>query len=342
MLQLIDQAVAAGARLAPAAHILGLSPRTVIRWRKKPDAEDGRNGPRTVSARRYSETERARILRVATSEEFRDMSPKQLVPQLADQGTYLGSESTFYRVLRTHDMLTHRQASKPATSRRPKEHIATGPNQVWSWDITYLKTPVRGLFFYLYMMVDVWSRKIVADRVYDAESHEYSSQLLVEACIRLGINPDGLVLHSDNGGPMKGATMTATMQKLGIVPSLSRPRVSNDNPYSESLFRTLKYRPEYPSQPFFSVDAAQQWVDDFVFWYNTRHLHSAIRFISPDDRHYGREHAILAHRQQVYENARRENPGRWAGTTRNWKPIREVQLNPEKSQETLEQDVVNM
>jgi transposase InsO family protein len=192
------------------------------------------------------------------------------------------------------------------------------------------------------MMVDVWSRKIVAARVYDAESHEYSSRLLVEACIRLGIDPHGLVLHADNGGPMKGATMTATMQKLGIMPSFSRPRVSDDNPYSESLFRTMKYRPEYPSQPFTTVDAAQRWVDDFVLWYNTRHLHSAIRFISPDDRHYGREDEILAHRQQVYEKARKENPARWAGSTRNWAPIREVRLNPEKSQETLERAVVNM
>jgi hypothetical protein len=141
---------------------------------------------------------------------------------------------------------------------------------------------------------------------------------------------------------MKGATMTATMQKLGIMPSFSRPRVSDDNPYSESLFRTMKYRPEYPSQPFTTVGAAQRWVDDFVLWYNTRHLHSAIRFISPDDRHYGREDEILAHRQQVYEKARKENPARWAGSTRNWEPIREVRLNPEKSQEDLAQAVVNM
>jgi putative transposase len=179
------------------------------------------------------------------------------------------------------------------------------------------------------MMVDVWSRKIVASRVFDRELPEHSSQLLREGCVRLGIDPRGVVLHSDNGGLMKGATMVATMQKLGIIASFSRPRVSDDNPYSEALFRTMKYRPEYPSQPFTSLKEAQAWVDGFVLWYNTEHLHSAIRFVTPDDRHYGRETEILEQRQQVYEEARQRNPHRWSGRTRNWEPVQEVPLNPD-------------
>ena len=145
----------------------------------------------------------------------------------------------------------------------------------------------------------------------------------------LGLDPEGLVLHADNGSPMKGATMAATMQKLGVIPSFSRPSVSNDNPYSESLFRTMKYRPEYPSKPFESVEQAQVWVDAFVSWYNTEHLHSAVRFVTPDDRHCGREEQILANRQKVYEQARNSNPERWSGQIRNWHPVRLVRLNPE-------------
>ena len=208
--------------------------------------------------------------------------------------------------------------------------MATGLCQVWSWDITYLHTSVRGFFYYLYMIVDVWSRKIIAAQVFTEESMEHSSRLFVKACFAHNVLPEGLVLHSDNGGPMKGATMLATLEKLGVTASFSRPSVSNDNPYSESLFRTMKYRPEYPSRPFENIEQAQSWVDEFVIWYNTEHLHSAIRFITPDDRHYGREKQILANRHQVYENARRRHPSRWSGGTRNWNPVSQVWLNPEK------------
>jgi transposase InsO family protein len=329
VLGLIDEAVASGARLKAAAEVIGLSGRTVIRWREQQGKEDRRNGPHRPPSHRLDSAERKQVVNIANSEEFRDCSPKQIVPKLADRGQYVASESSFYRILREEKMLAHRQSSKPATGKRPKEHVAAGPNQVWSWDITYLKSTVTGMFFYLYMIVDVWSRKIVAARVFNCESAEHSSRLLVEACIRQGIDPKDLVLHADNGGPMKGSTMTATMQKLGVIPSFSRPRVSDDNPYSEALFRTLKYRPEYPSKPFDTIEAAQRWVDDFVIWYNTVHLHSAIQFVTPDDRHYGREKDILKNRRRIYEQARRKHPARWSGATRNWQPAAEVRLNPE-------------
>ena len=330
ILTIIDNAVAAGARLKKAANILGLSARTILRWRQSETGEDKRNGPASEPANKLNEQERMRIIEVANCATYRDMSPKQIVPKLADQGIYIGSESSFYRILKEHKMMNHRERSKPATHHRPNAYVATGPCQVWSWDITYLRSPVTGSFYYLYMFIDVWSRKIMAATVFDEESMDLSARLFTHACFTHGVNPDGLVLHSDNGGPMKGSTMLATLQKLGVVPSFSRPMVSDDNPYSESLFRTMKYRPEYPSKAFDSLEHAQKWVDEFVCWYNTEHLHSAIRFVSPDDRHYGRERQILANRQGVYERARRRHPNRWSRQTRNWNPVLQVRLNPEK------------
>ena len=329
-MDLIDKAVRSGARLKQAAAIVGLSARTVIRWRQNGGGEDQRTGPITTPANKLSETERQQIINVANSAQFRDLSPKQIVPKLADQGAYLASESSFYRVLKEHKLLTHREPSKPSVACRPREYVATGPCQVWSWDITYLRTSIRGLFFYLYLIEDVWSRKIIAAQVFAEESMDHSSELFAKACLIHGVQQNELVLHSDNGGPMKGSTMLATLHKLGVVPSFSRPSVSNDNPYSESLFRTMKYRPEYPSQPFENIAQAQAWVDGFVFWYNTQHLHSSVRFITPDDRHNGNEESILANRRKVYENARSHHPNRWSRKARNWKPIRLVWLNPEK------------
>jgi putative transposase len=333
ILALIATAVKNGARLRRAAACLGLSARTLIRWRKNASAEDQRHEAKRAPANKLSQEERGKILGVATSPAFRDRSPKQIVPKLADQGRYLGSESSFYRILKEHQLLTHRHASRPATIRPPRAHVATGPCQVWSWDITFLRTSVQGMFYYLYLFIDVWSRKIIAAQIFAQESMEHSARLFQMACLAHAISPESLVLHSDNGGPMKGSTMLATLQKLGVVPSFSRPRVSDDNPYSEALFRTLKYRPQYPARPFESLEEAQAWVDRFVTWYNTVHLHSAIRFVTPDDRHYGRELAILANRHSVYQKARCRRPDRWARETRNWKPVRLVWLNPEKKKE---------
>ena len=326
---LVHEATCNGARQEVAVEALGLSVRTFQRWQTQHAGADRRRGPHTVPANKLTGAERDQVLATANAPEFRDLSPQQIVPRLADQGDYIASESTFYRVLREAELLAHREPSRPATSRRPREHMATGPCQVWSWDITYLKSPILGQFFYLYLILDVWSRKIVAATVYAAECNEHAAQLFRQTCRRLGLDPYGLVLHSDNGGPMKGATMLATLQKLGVVASFSRPRVSDDNPYSEALFRTLKYRPGFPSQPFASVEDAQLWVDGFVAWYNTEHLHSAIRFVTPDDRHFGREAAILAQRRCVYAQARQRTPERWAQNTRNWEPVEAVYLNPE-------------
>jgi putative transposase len=211
----------------------------------------------------------------------------------------------------------------------PRAHLATGPNQLWSWDITYLRTPVRGVFVYLYLMLDVWSRKVVGWAVHDVESAECAAALFLAICRTQRLDPAGIVLHADNGGPMKGATMVATLERLGVLASFSRPSTSNDNPFSEALFRTLKYCPAYPTQPFADLVAARAWVEAFVHWYNTQHLHSAIRFVTPDDRHAGRDIAVLSARRGVYARARRRTPARWSGAIRNWDSINTVRLNPE-------------
>jgi transposase InsO family protein len=331
ILCLVDEAVCCGARLDSACRELGLSVRTIQRWRKPNGSEDGRHGPRTVPANKLSVEERQKILETVNSPEWRDLSPHQIVPRLVDQEIYLASESTIYRLLSEHKQLVHRERSRPATSRRPNEYEATGPNQVWSWDITYLRGAVRGSFYYLYMIEDVWSRKIVGWQIHEEESTELAASLFRETCAYLKLDPAGLVLHSDNGGPMKGSTMLATLQRLGVVPSFSRPRVSDDNPYSEALFRTLKYRPDYPSEAFSSLEHAREWTTFFVTWYNTEHRHSAIRFVTPDERYEGRDDNILAKRHHVYQLAREKNPERWSGETQNWKPVETVTLNPKRT-----------
>jgi transposase InsO family protein len=336
---LVEEAVQAGARQEVATQTLGLTARTLQRWAARgPGSEDRRLGPHTSPGNKLSAAERRQLLEVANTPEYRDLPPAQIVPRLADeQGIYLASESTLYRVLRQEQQLAHRERSRPATTTRPSEQVATGPLQVWSWDITWLPGPIRGTFFYLYLIVDVWSRKIVGGVVHEEESSELASQLFHATCWREGLDPEGLVLHSDNGSPMKGATMLATLQRLGVIPSFSRPRVSNDNPYSESLFRTLKYRPEYPSEPFATLGTARAWVSAFIDWYNTEHRHSAIRYVTPTERHDGREEEVLERRHRLYETARQKHPERWTGAVRNWTPIATVRLNPEPQQTAVQQ-----
>jgi transposase InsO family protein len=326
-IELINAAVEAGARREAACAVIGLCARTLERWRGG-KVEDQRHGPTTSPANKLTAAERQAALKVVNEPRFRDRSPNQIVPLLADEERYVASESTLYRILREEGLLRHRGRAKAPVRRPPKAHIAKAPNQVWSWDITYLKSPVRGVFFYLYMVVDVWSRKVVGWAVHDVESAALAATLFESTCKSMRLNPRGIVLHADNGGPMKGSTMVATLERLGVLASYSRPHVSDDNPYSEALFRTLKYRPGFPTKPFLDVTAAHAWVSAFVTWYNSEHLHSGVRFVTPGDRHAGKDAAILAKRHRVYEVARAKNPARWTTATRNWTPIADVYLNP--------------
>jgi len=333
ILGLIREAQVAGARLAPACRVVGLSTRTVERWRHMPDGEDERRGPHEQPGNALTPAEEAQVLAIMTNARYVGLSPKQLVPHLADEGLYLASESTMYRLQRRHGLRAKKRSiDRTHVTRSSTVHRATGPNQVWSWDITWLPTVVRGRYLYLYLMMDVWSRRIVGWTIANSESADTAAELVTRICHDEGIDPRGLVLHSDNGAPMRGHTMIATLQWLGIVPSFSRPHVSDDNPYSEALFRTLKHTPAYPRLPFASIESAHAWVARFVGWYNGEHRHSAIRYVTPDERHLGRECVVLAARCKLYEKARSSTPERWTRGTRDWSPVGLVVLNPQPDQ----------
>ncbi|WP_084517293.1 DDE-type integrase/transposase/recombinase [Desulfatiglans anilini] len=230
-------------------------------------------------------------------------------------------------------MLAHESRATASVSSRPKEHVATGPDLVWSWDISYMRLAVRGMFFLLYMIVDVWSRIIIAATVFEEESMDHGARLFIAACASHHVDPEGPMLHSHNGGPMKGSSILATLQKPGVVPSFSRPNVRDDNPYSKALFGTMKYRPEYPSRPFAKIQEVQTWVDAFVTWHNSEQLHRSIKFVTPDDSHYDREPQILAKRHALYQAALQRCPNRWSVPTRDWQPFQVVRLNPRKNTE---------
>lgn len=330
VISLVDTATKTGARQSMACDIIGISAKTIQRWRQPKNAGDQRLDTQCEPANKLTELERQRILKIANEPEYAHLSPAQMVPTLADEGRYIGSESTVYRTLKAEKQLTHRQKAKPVRQvKKPKALTATGPNQIYSWDITYLPTVVKGAFLYLYLVMDIYSRKIVGWQVHEEESSALAADLMIDICQQENIKRDQVTLHSDNGSPMKGATILATLQNLGIMPSLSRPSVSDDNPYSESLFRTLKYRPDYPDKPFNDLQSARAWVEGFAEWYNHKHRHSGIKFVTPAQRHAGEDVQILADRHQVYLKAKLANPLRWSGETRNWNPIREVHLNPE-------------
>jgi transposase InsO family protein len=329
----IDAACAAGARLEKACPVVGISLRTLQRWRQEGELKaDGRQctSRQRTPANRLSEAERQQLLAIANEPEFAYMPPSQIVPILADRGRYIASESSFYRVLREANQLAHRGKAKAPRHNRPAPLQANASNQLWSWDITYLATTVKGCFFYLYLIMDVYSRKIVGWEVYDTESAEHAASVFHKAHLREGVGAESLMLHSDNGSPMKGATMLATLQRLGVMPSFSRPSVSNDNPYSEALFKTLKYHPGFPDKPFESLQQAREWVAGFQQWYNEEHRHSALKFVTPGQRHRGEDVAILEQRSRLYEVTRAQRPERWSSSTRNWEHEGVVFLNPNK------------
>jgi len=329
-LALIKEAYEAGASQKASCNILGISSRTIQRWKKENSLKDGRIIRRQIPHNKLTKEEQKIILETVNQPKYANLSPSTIVPMLADEGQYLASESTIYRLLRKEKQLRHRGSSKPRKICKPRAITATAPNQVYSWDITYLKSTLKGTFFYLYLIMDIYSRKIVGWQVYERESSEYASDVLEDACLAEGIKKNQVILHSDNGSPMKGATMLATLQKLGVIPSFSRPSVSNDNPYSEALFRTLKYTPMYPEKPFESLSAAREWVSKFVSWYNYQHLHSGVKFVTPIQRHEGDEEEILRQRTEVYLKAKNANPNRWSKEIRDWSGIEKVLLNPEK------------
>ena len=332
----IDAAHAAGARLRPACEIVGIDVRTLHRWRAQEGLTTGDGRPQAVRPtpiHALSPAERAALLAAANEPRFASVPPARIVPMLADEGVYLGSESSMARVLREHGQNARRgRAKAPKATRPPTTHIATAPGQVWCWDMTYLPANVMGRWFHLYLILDLYSRKIVGAEVHDSDDSDHAVHLvrrtaLAESIATMDSKP---VLHGDNGSTLKATTVLAMLQWLGVKPSYSRPRVSDDNAYAESLFRTAKYRPEFPAKGFVDLDEARAWAAGFVRWYNHDHRHSGIRYVSPAQRHAGEDHAILAARHALYTSARALNPARWSRSTRNWSPVGPVTLNPER------------
>lgn len=339
IIRMINQARADGARLREACECVEIDAATYRRWQSngKVKADRRATAPRPVPRNKLTAKEREMILLTCHLPEFQSLPPSQIVPSLADSGCYLGSESSFYRVLRETNEQHDRGRAKPRHKRsKPAEYRATAANQCWCWDVTWLKTPVRGQFYYLYMMIDVFSRKVTAWEVYEIECGEYAAELLQRGVLAESCASTLDCLHADNGAIQKSSTLRSKMEWLGIEPSYSRPRVSNDNAIPEAFFRTTKYRPDFPHDGFESLEAARQWCSDFVYWYNEKHKHSALKFVSPAQRHRGDDVKILAKRDEIYRQAKEANPSRWSGETRNWQRPGTMTLNPDNEPEELE------
>lgn len=308
-LELITEAHRNGARLFKACECLGISVRTMKRWKSGHIQDMRKNAPKLIHSK-LSEAEEQEIIRVCCAKEFADLTPYEIYVILLDRMIYIASISTMYRVLRKHNLVHFRgNTRRPETRYRPPELQATAINQVWAWDITYMKTNVAGVYYYLYTIIDLWSRKIVGWCISDIESYTVSEQLFTLTMNRLKLK--SVHLHSDNGNPMKAGTMLATLYRLGVVPSFSRPRQSNDNAYIESFFHTLKYMKDYPKY-FDSIGESNNWAADFINWYNTEHLHSAIGYVTPEQRYTGEAVSIIAKRNAVKRAAFESKRIRWS------------------------------
>lgn len=343
--ELISEAVDSGSAVYKACAELGISKRTYNRWKKNTNdyIDERTTCVRPKPVNKLTKEERKKILETMNSEEFSSKTPCEVVPILADRGIYLGSESTFYKVLAEAEMLAHRGRAHKPKKRPISTHKATAPGEVWMWDITYLNGPIRGKYYYLYLFSDLFSRKIVGWEVWESETAEHASELIkrIYREEKMYVKAKPLVLHSDNGSPMKGATMLETLYSLGIIPSRSRPRVSNDNPYAESIFKTLKYVPNYQPEGFRSLMEARLWVKHFVNWYNQEHRHSGINYVTPEERHAGKDVELLKKRKEVYEKARQEHPERWSGKIRSWDYSDTEWLNPRQEIEEKKETKVS-
>ena len=335
-MELIGEGCSLGLTQKDACLALGIADKTYRNWKKSTDDMDGRTKRTSYpSGLKFDDESRKKIIERYCRKDVCDLSLSQAFYKLLDdEQEYLCSLSTLYRIFSEAQLNTKRTTVHDARRRyRPTSYRATAPNQVWTWDITYFRTSqYTGKFYYAYVIIDVYSRYVIAAWVYDADNAEYAQEFLSDAFKKYGIKPNTLVVHSDNGASMKAAGTLALLQNCGVRFSHSRPRVSNDNPYSESFFRTLKYSGDYryPAQGFESLTQAQEWLTGFVFHYNEEHRHRGIRMVPPGARFRGEDAAILKHRERVIRKARRAHPERWIrGEIMNCQAIKAVWLNPD-------------
>lgn len=322
---LIKEAQNNEARQWKACRVLEISVSTFRRWRAG-NLKDLRKSAFKQVPRKLTNEEEQSIIDICCSKKYKDDNPYKIHASLLDEGRYIASISTFYRVLKKKSLLSHRGNTRLAQSRsKPPEKIATGPNQVWCWDITWLKSDVQGLYYYAYTIIDIWDRSIVDWSIHDREDDALSEELFQHA-LRKNNFPDVWV-HSDNGNPMKGATLLGLFYNLGISNSYSRPRVSNDNPYIESWFKTLKYDVSFPKN-FISIKNAREWFASFVSNYNTSHSHSGVHFITPEQVRSGQYTSIVQNRNKVMLEAKEKNPQRWSNKVKQLPEKHIVILNP--------------
>ena len=265
---------------------------------------------RTSAWRALTPDQRAEVLETVNSERFANKAPGEIVARLLDEGTYLCSERTMYRILKANQQVRERRRLLRHPVYKAPELLATKPNEVWSWDITKLKGPVKYEYFQLYVMLDIFSRKVVGWMLADCEKDELAAQFISQTCETESISPGQLSIHADNGSSMTSLQVAALLANLGVTKSHSRPHVSNDNPYSESHFKTLKYRPDFPAR-FGSIEDGRAFLRQFFDWYNNEHHHSGIAMLTPAEHHAGRGNQVLLARNDVKLLAYGQTPNRF-------------------------------
>jgi putative transposase len=292
--------------VAAACRALGVPRSSLYRARHpKPAAK-----PRPTPERALSQAEKAAVRQELNSERFWDSSPRQVYATLLDEGTYLCHWRTMYRILDEHSEVRERRHQLQHPSYTKPELLATGPNQLWSWDITKLKGPAKWTYYYLYVILDIFSRYVVGWMIAERETANLAQELIAATCTKQGIQPEQLTLHADRGSSMRSKSLALLLADLGVTKTHSRPYVCNDNPYSEAQFKTMKYRPDYPDR-FGSLADARSWARPFFEWYNHEHRHSGLGLMTPAPVHYGQAQAVYQQRQRVLQAAYAAHPERF-------------------------------
>lgn len=289
-----------------ACEVLNVARSRIYRQRQ-PKAEPV---PRPTPAHALSLEERRQVRATLNSQRFMDQAPRQVYATLLDEGDYLCHWRTMYRILHAHNEVHERRLIRRHPAYQKPELLAERPNEVWSWDITHLRGAVKWSGYKLYTVLDIFSRYVVGWMIAEVESSDLAKQLIAETTRKQGIQPDQLILHADNGSPMTGKPLSQLLVDLGITQSHSRPHTSDDNPFSEAQFKTLKYRPDYPDR-FASIDAARRWARTFFTWYNDEHYHSGLNLLTPASVHYREADAIQQQRQSVMTAAFAARPQRF-------------------------------
>ncbi|MBN2652265.1 MAG: IS3 family transposase [Spirochaetales bacterium] len=335
VLELIDEAVCNGSRLIPACEAADIAVSTYRRWKNRENLTDQRQFAKKICPFELTDEEQQKIIDVCCEDEYKDETPYTIFVKLLEAGIYIASIRSFYRVLGRHGLTKHRSCKHPGVKHsRPPQKVATAPNQVWTWDITWLPTYVKGLFFYLYTIIDIWDKSIVGWAIHEAESDEYAAQLFSSTLYENRL--PSVHIHSDNGNPMKGISLLTLLNRLDLVNSYSRPRVSNDNPFIESFFGTLKNHRKYPGK-FNSISEAREWAGNFISYYHNHHRHSGINYFTPHQMRSGEYIKLTQIRNDTLTKALAEKPDRWRGRTpKLWNPKHIVILNPENKQQQME------